>query len=90
MIEGDLLEDVSSTDRVVAFLDSAAIEHGPVTPVDAAEPRLKDVDVPEGATTVSGTVHNDGYALELVDVGMLFIFDAEGTLKDWVVWEVKR
>jgi hypothetical protein len=90
MIEEDLVADVSSTDRVIAFLDSNAMEHGALTPVDLADPRLRDADVPEGATTVSGIVRNDGYALELVDVRFTFVFDAEGTLVDWVVWEVKR
>lgn len=90
MIEERMVTGASSTDRVIAFLDARSIEHGPVSPVDVADPRLKNADVPEGATTVSAVVRNDGYALELVDVGVMFIFDARGTLADWVVWEVKR
>jgi len=90
MIEEDLVADVSSTDRVVAFLDSNAIEHGPVEPVDLQNQRLWDADPQPGWMSVSGFIRNDGYALELVDVRMVLMFDAEGTLEDWVVWEVKR
>ena len=67
-----------------------AIEHGPVEPVDLQNQRLWDADPQPGWMSVSGFIRNDGYALELVDVRMVFMFDAEGTLEDWVVWEVKR
>ena len=90
MIEQDLVADVSSTDRVLAFLDANSIEHGPVEPVDLENQRLWDADPQPGWMSVSGFIGNDGYSLELVDVEMMFVFDAEGTLKDWVVWEVKR
>ena len=89
MIEAELHSE-SSTDQVVRFLDSQGIEHGAVVPVDVGDPRLKDASVPEGATTVSGIIRNDGYALEHVDVRFTMIMEADGTLEDWVVWEVKR
>jgi hypothetical protein len=90
MFEADLVPGVSSSERAIAFLDANTLEHGPATPVDLADPRLKDVDVPAGATTVSGIVRNDGYALELTDVRFTLVFDAGRTLVDWMVWEVGR
>jgi len=89
MIEAEL-HNASSTDQLIRFLDRHRIEHGAVGPVDAEDPRLKDADVPDGATAISGIIRNDGYSLELVDVRMTFILDAEGTLEDWVVYEVHR
>ena len=89
MIEAEL-RNGSTTNQVVAFLDRHRIEHGAVEPANAADPRLEDVDVPEGASTVSGMIRNDGYSLRLVDVQMTFVLNAEGKLEDWVVWEVKR
>lgn len=90
MIEADLVAGVSSTDRVVAFLDANAIEHGPVEPVDLEDQRLWDADPQPGWTSVSGSIPNDGYSLELVDVEVVFLLDETGRLKDYVVYEVKR
>jgi hypothetical protein len=89
MIEAELHSE-SSTDQVVRFLDSHDIEHGAVVPVEVGDPRLKDASVPEGATMVSGIIRNDGDALEHTDVRFTLIMEADGTLEDWVVWEVKR
>jgi hypothetical protein len=90
IIEADLVPGVSSADRAVALLDAKAIEHGRVGPVDVLDPQLRDMEVPDGATSVSGVIRNEGYALELVDVRFTIVFNAEGTVHDWVVWEVGR
>lgn len=89
MIESDLPED-AKTSQVLYFLDSNEIQHGPVEPANTDNPRLRDMELQPGSMTISGFIRNDGYALELKDVEMIFVLDVNGQIVDYVVYEVTR
>jgi hypothetical protein len=89
MIEENVPAD-ATTDQVLFFLDSRDIERSPIRPADPSHERLQDVDLPDGATTVSAIIRNDGYSVELVDVEMIFVLDAEGRLAEYIVYETRR
>jgi hypothetical protein len=76
-----------SSAEVMAFLDSEGIQHGPVEASSGTDLQLLYEGVPKGTTVINGTVINDGYSVELVDVRMAFVLDANGNLERYVVYE---
>jgi hypothetical protein len=89
MIERDLPQR-ATTEQVIFFLDSHAIDHGDLRLSAAEDTKLLDAGVPTGTPTITGIIHNDGYALQLRDVVVSFVLDAEGIVDDVVVYEVGR
>ncbi len=89
MIEKDLPRGVTA-DQVIGLLDAEGIEHGPVEPSQADDRKLQEMGVAKGTMVIKAIVRNDGYSLQLVDVEMRFILDAELKLRDYVVYETHR
>ena len=89
LIEMELPRGVMS-EQILAVLDSEGIEHGPVAPFSGDDSKLLEMGVAKGTMIISGSVRNDGYSLDLVDVEMRFILDPELKLADYVVYETHR
>jgi hypothetical protein len=89
MIERDLAKN-ATTDQILLFLTTHGIQHGEVQPSTDDDRKLLDAGVPTGTPTITGMIPNDGYALQLKDVVVTFVLDAEGRLDDYVVYEVGR
>lgn len=89
LIETELPRGVMS-EQILAVLDSEGIEHGPVAPFSGDDRKLLEMGVAKGTMIISGSVRNDGYSLDLVDVEMRFILDQELKLADYVVYETHR
>ena len=89
MIEKELPPGVTA-DQVISVLDSEGIEHGPAGPFSGGDRKLLEMGVAKDTMIISGSVRNDGYSLDLVDVEMRFVFDANFKLQDTVVYETHR
>lgn len=85
---GTELRTGATADQVIAFLDSEAIEHGPVMPSRGDDRKLQEIGIPAGTMTVAAYVENGGYSLNLVDVELRFIFDPQLKLVNYVIYEV--
>jgi hypothetical protein len=72
------------------FFDAHGATHTGVLRSEANDQRLIDAGFPTGTWTVTGSFLNEGYAIKLRDVVVTFVFDAEGILDGYVVYERGR
>jgi hypothetical protein len=89
LIESDLPER-ATTEQILRFLEANAMVHEGVRASTADDTRLVEAGVAPGTMTITGTLLNDGYALQLRDVEVKFILDAERKLQGYLVYEVAR
>jgi len=89
MIEAELPER-ATTDQISRFFEAHGIANGSIRPSAAEDRKLLEAGVPLGTMTISGMVRNDGYAIQLRDVMVWFILDANGLLESHLVYEAVR
>ena len=80
----------ASTDQIVRFLDSRAIEHDQARAFNPQDDELIESGAPAGAMTISAVLRNNGYTLNHTDIAITFILDERSLLKDYEVREVGR
>jgi hypothetical protein len=80
----------ATTDQLNRFLQAHAFTETATRPITSNDTKVIDRGVPEGTTTITGTLLNDGYAILLRDVEVWFFLNAEGLLDGYLVFEVGR